>query len=186
GLVLAILHGWQAQLDLWRWICWESFGPFSAVRVSDQAIYNRLERAATPMRQFFEQVSCGLRTRVEPYQDRRLAPFARSVLALDESSLDQVGRWLPWLRQLRAVADGLLAGRISALFDVRLQQWVHIEILKKGRTNAQESVRLMLAGLSKATLLLFDRGYFCFELFDDLQERGLWWISRSSYNATFQ
>src|SRR5262249_5981901 len=60
------------------------------------------------------------------------------------------------------------------------------EILKKGRTNAQESVRLMLAGLSKATLLLFDRGYFCFELFDDLQERGLWWISRSSYNATFQ
>lgn len=63
---------------------------------------------------------------------------------------------------------------------------VHIEILKKGKTNAQESVRLMLAGLEKATLLLFDRGYFCFALFDELTERGLWWISRYCYNATFE
>lgn len=54
GLVLAILQGWPAQLDLWRWICFEGFGPFSPVRVTDQAIYNRLERAATPMRQLFE------------------------------------------------------------------------------------------------------------------------------------
>ena len=186
GVVLAVLQGWQAQLDLWRWIAFESFGPFSSVQVCDQAISNRLERAASPMRQLFEAVSRWLQTRIEPGVDRHLAPFAKAVLALDESSLDQVGRWLPWLRGLPAGADELLAGRISALFDVRLQQWVHIEILKKGKTNAQESVRLMLSGLCKATLLLFDRGYFCFELLDELRERGLWWITRYSHKASFQ
>jgi hypothetical protein len=73
------------------------------------------------MQQLFEQVSRWLQSRLEPYQDRRLAPFAHRVLALDESSLDQVGRYLPWLRKLAVGADGLLAGRISALFDVRLR-----------------------------------------------------------------
>ena len=43
-----------------------------------------------------------------------------------------------------------------------------------------------LAGLKKGTLLLFDRGYFSFALFDELQELGLWWISRYAYNATFK
>lgn len=79
GLVLAVLQGWQAQLDLWRWISFESFGPFSAVRVSDQAIYNRLERTAGPMQHLFEQVS------------RWLPALARTLSRSEPSSLCSSG-----------------------------------------------------------------------------------------------
>src|SRR6266496_2806880 len=57
GIVLCGLEGFGSQLKLWRLICLEPMGPFAPVWVVDQAVYNRLERAAGAMRAFFEQVS---------------------------------------------------------------------------------------------------------------------------------
>src|SRR6266567_3775835 len=57
GIVLCGLEGFGSQLKLWRRLCLEPIGPFAPVRVVDQAIYNRLERAAGVMRGFFEQAS---------------------------------------------------------------------------------------------------------------------------------
>jgi hypothetical protein len=186
GMVLGVLQGWGAQLDLWRWVSFESWGPFAPVRVSDQAIYNRLERAEKHMRWLFEQASAWLRTLVDPWQDRRLAPFACEVLALDESTLDQVGRWLPWLRAIPSGKSELLAGRIAALFDIRRQQWVRVEIFEKAKANCKDAALQMLAGLQAGTLLLFDRGYLGFALFDALTQQGLWWISRYANHVSYQ
>ena len=186
GMVLGVLQGWGAQLDLWRWVSFESWGPFAPVRVSDQAISNRLERAEPFFHQLFEQVSAWLRPLVESWQDRTLAPFARDVFALDESTLDQVGRFLPWLRGVPSGKQELLAGRISALFDVRRQQWVRLEVLKEAKANCKNVAVAMLDGLHPGTLLLFDRGSLGFALFDELSERGLWWISRYANAVSFQ
>jgi len=57
GIVLCGLEGFGSQLKLWRRLCLEPTGPFAPVLVVDQAIYNRLARAAGVMRLFFEQVS---------------------------------------------------------------------------------------------------------------------------------
>src|SRR5229473_8180306 len=57
GIVLNGLEGFGSQLKLWRRLCLEPTGPFAPVLVVDQAIYNRLARAAGVMRLFFEQVS---------------------------------------------------------------------------------------------------------------------------------
>ncbi len=78
-------------------LCLQPIGPFAPVHLSDQAVYNRLERAAGLMEQLFVQVSGWMRQRLGGLQDRTLAPFASQVLALDESTLDAVGRWLPEL-----------------------------------------------------------------------------------------
>src|SRR5258708_6225500 len=80
------------------------------------------------------------------------------VLALDESTLDAVGRWLPALRLLLPGDPGLLAGRISALFDLRRQQWVRVELWQEATANCKLQARLLLEGLQASTLLLFDRG----------------------------
>src|SRR5437588_554383 len=86
-------------------------------------------------------------------------PTPQQVLALDESTLDAVGRWLPGLRDLLPGNPGLLAGRISALFDVRRQQWWRVELWQDATANCKRQARTMLEDLAAGTLLLFDRGY---------------------------
>ena len=186
GIVLCGLQGFGAQLQLWRRLCLEPMGPFAPVAVVDQAVYNRLARGAGAMRAFFQQVSGWMAEQLEGLEDRSLAPWATQVLALDESTLDVVGRWLPQLRRLLPGDPRLLAGRISAVFDLRRQQWVHVEVWQEAVANCKQQARLMLAGLQAGTLLLFDRGYLSFPWFDELTGRGLWWISRYANHASMR
>jgi hypothetical protein len=186
GIVLCGLEGFGSQLQLWRRICLEPMGPFAPVWVVDQAVYNRLERAAGGMRAFFEQVSGWMGEQVEGLEERNLAPWASQVLALDESTLDAVGRWLPELRRVLPGDARLLAGRISALFDVRRQLWVRVELWQEAVANCKRQARLLLEDLQEGTLLLFDRGYLSFPWFDELTERKLWWISRYANHASYQ
>jgi Transposase DDE domain len=186
GIVLSGLQGFGSQLQLWRRLCLEPIGPFASVLVVDQAIYNRLARAAGVMRAFFEQVSGLMAEQLVGLEERSLAPWASQVLALDESTLDAVGRWLPALRALLPGDPRLLAGRISALFDVRRQQWVRVEVWQEAVANCKLQARLLLEGLQAGTLLLFDRGYLSFPWFDELSERGLWWISRYANQASLE
>jgi Transposase DDE domain len=186
GIVLCGLEGFGPQLKLWRRLCLEPIGPFAPVCVGDQAVYNRLARAAGAMRAFFEQVSGWMAEQLAELEERSLAPWASQVLALDESTLDAVGRWLPELRQVLPGDPRLLAGRISALFDLRRQQWVRVEVWQEAGANCKQQARLLLEGLQVGTLLLFDRGYLSFPWFDELTERQLWWISRYANHATMQ
>src|SRR5205809_2886774 len=156
GIVLCGLEGFGSQLKLWRQFCLEPMGPFAPVRVVDQAVYNRLARAAGAMRTFFEQVSGWMAEQLMGLEDRSLAPWACQVLALDESTLDAVGRWLPELRSVLPGDPRLLAGRLSALFDVRLQQWVRVDLLEEASANCKQHAREMITELTAGVLLLFD------------------------------
>lgn len=186
AIVLCLLRGWHHQRDVWRVLLLERLAGLAPCSVSDQAVYNRLATAAPMMQNCFERISASLRSQLDGWHDRSLAPFASEVYALDESTLDQVARWLPGLRPLAKGASDLLAGRLSALFDVRRQQWVRVDLLQEAVVNCKVQARAMLAGLSPGCLLLFDRGYFSFEWFDQVQEAGLWWVSRYANNASFQ
>ena len=161
GIVLSGPEGFGSQLKLWRQLCLEPMGPFAPVAVGDQAVYNRLARASGAMRTFFERVSGWMGEHLAGLEERGLAPWACQVLALDESTLDAVGRWLPDLRGMLAGDPRMLAGRISALFDVRRQPWVRVEVWQEAVANCKLQARLMLEGLQAGTLLLFDRGYGC-------------------------
>jgi hypothetical protein len=186
GIVLCGIEGFGSQLKLWRRLCLEPIGPFAPVHVVDQAVYNRLEPAAGAMRAFFEQVSGWMSEQLVGLEERSLAPWACQVLALDESTLDAVGRWLPELRRRLPGDPRLLAGRISALFDLRRQQWVRVEVWQEAVANCKQQARLLLEGLQVGTLLLFDRGYLSFPWFDEWTERKLWWISRYANHASMQ
>src|SRR6266567_197701 len=132
GIVLCGLEGFGSQLKLWRRLCLEPIGPFAPVRVVDQAIYNRLERAAGVMRGFFEQASLWMSEQLVGLEERTLAPWAGQVLALDESTLDAVGRWLPELRRLLPGAPGLQAGTLL-LFDRGYRSFPWFDELTEGK-----------------------------------------------------
>lgn len=86
---------------------------------------------------------------------RALAPFAREVLALEESTQDRLNRWLPALRGLPTGHDGLLPGRLAGLFDVRTQRWRRVDGLPEPQAHGNVHARDMLVGLLPGTLLLF-------------------------------
>ncbi len=92
-------------------------------------------------------------------EDHRFAPFAQQILALDESTMDAVNRWLKELREVPLGDASLLAGRLVGLFDIRRQQWVRLDWLPDAVANCQAYAHEMLNGLQSGTLLLFDLGY---------------------------
>jgi hypothetical protein len=179
GILWCLLRGWKSQLDLWRLISFFGLGSFAPVPVTDEAVYKRLgEQGAGLMQRLCVQVSQWLFDWLAPYEDRSLAPWAREVLALDESTLDRMKRWIKDLQGVPAGDPALLAGRLSGLFDVRRQQWKRIDFLPNPLSHCQVHAKEMLDHLRAGALLLFDLGSFNFEWFDGLSKRGVWWISR--------
>ncbi len=180
AVVLCLWQGLRSQLEVWRLIAFFGVGALAPMPVCDQTVYNYLAQdGVAGFQQCFAQLSNWLRQRLAPYEDRRLAPFASAVYALDESVLEQVKRWVAWLREVKKGDNRLLPGRIAALFDVRLQQWVRVDVLLDASANCKRHARAMLLGLAKGTLLLFDRGYFAFPWLDELTEAGYHYISRT-------
>lgn len=138
------------------------------------------------MQLIFEQVSAHLHPRLDVLQQWTLAPFASAVIALDESKLDQVGRWLTGLRNLPVADPNLLAGRLSCLFDVRRQQWLRVDVLAQATGNSLLHARSLLDGLVPQSLLLFDLGYYSFEWLDELTKRGFYWVGRLRERGSYQ
>lgn len=179
GMLVGVLHGFSSQLALWRLLTQTNLWFYPRFSFSDQAVYNRLAKeGSTPLQNLFSQISQLLHTRLQPYVNSTLAPFAPAVYALDETTLDQVARTLPALRQLPSGDSHLLPGKLAGLFDLRYQQWHKIEYIAAPLQNCKVSARSMVEQLEKGTLLLADLGYFGFKWFDDLTTSGLGWISR--------
>lgn len=186
AIMLCFLRGWNAQLEVWRLITDKPLGGFAPVKVCDQAIYNRIARAEKAMAWLFVQVSDWLRTRVQPWEAHDLAPWASAVYAADASTLDRLGRWLPWLRQVARGSKESLGGQISALFDLRCQQWVRVQWWQDAKANCKEHIQALLADVQAGALVILDRGYFSFAFFDSLSQRGIWWISRYANQVSYQ
>jgi len=186
GIVWCLLHGWVSQWDLWRRISCFGVGSLAAVPVCDQAIYNRLAKHGTDvMQQLCAQISTWLWHWLAPYEDTHLAPFATRIYALDESTMRAIKRWLKELRDVPVGDPCLLAGRLVGLFDVRRQQWVRIDWLPKAIANCQAHAEAMLSSVEAGALLLFDLGYYNFEWFDTLTQRGIWWVARLRSNGSY-
>jgi len=187
GILWCVLHGWISQWDLWRRVSGFGVGSLAPVAVCDQAIYNRLAKYGTQMMQHLcAQISSWLWQWMAPYEERQLAPFAKEVYALDESTMRPIKRWLQEVRAVPLGDPSLLAGRLVGLFDVRRQQWRRIEWLPKAIANCRVHAEAMLSQMEIGALLLFDLGYYDFEWFDTLTQRGIWWVARLRSNGSYR
>lgn len=187
GMLICVLRGFTCQLAVWRLLTQGQFWFYPRFPVGDQAVYNRLQsEGVAPLVTLFCQISLVLRERLAPFVDATLAPFAKEVVALDESTLDQVARYLPALREVPKGDNRLLPGKIAGLFDIRRQQWWQIQHIENPDQNEKVPARGLLTGLCKGSLILADLGYFGFAWFDYLTDQGYYWISRfrakTSYN----
>jgi hypothetical protein len=179
SLLVCVLKGFTHQVALWRLLAKSGFWFYPRFLVSDQAVYKRLAtEGTTALETLFQQVSAVLRERLAPYARTTLAAFAAEVMVVDETTLDQIARLLPRLRDIPPGDDRLLPGKVAGLFDIRRQQWRKVTYIAEAHQNEKVAAREMVAGLPKHTLILADLGYFAFAWFDDLSAQGYWWLSR--------
>ena len=187
GLLVCVARGFASQLQLWRLLTQKGLWRWPRFGLSDQAIYNRLAGAGTvPLEALFAQVTELLRARLAPFVEATLAPFAAEVVALDETTLDQVARLLPALRGVRPGDVALLPGKLAGLFDVRRQLFRSVQYVDDPQQNEKVAAWDLRRRLVPGTLVLADLGYFGFAWFDALTARGCWWVSKLRAKTSYQ
>jgi DDE family transposase len=179
GVLVCVLRGMPSQRAVWRLPTARRLWHYPRFALTDQAVSNRLADAdTTPLELVFAAVGRLVAARLVPWAARDLAPFASEVVALDETTLAQVARTLPALRAVPPGDDALLPGKLAAVFDLRTQLFRRVEHVPDPRQNEKVAARDLLAGLAAGALILADLGYFGSRWFDDLTDRGFWWVSR--------
>jgi hypothetical protein len=202
GVLVCVVRGFSSELAVWRLLSVQGLWHYPRFPVSDQAIYNRLAQAGDAgtdpaggaggpavLQALFAQISTVLGARLAPLlvtATADLAPFATDVVALDQSTLDQVARLLPPLRPLSPGDARLLPGKLATAFDVRRQQFRTVQYCPDPHANEKRSARALVADLAPGTLVLADLGYFAFAWFDELTEHGLWWLSRLRQKTSYR
>lgn len=179
GLVVCVLRGFSSQRALWRLLTSHGLWHFPRFALADEAVYRRLASGGTTaLERLFADLSTVLADRLDRVADRSLAPFATDVVALDETTLDPVARKLPALRDVAKGARCLLPGKLATVYDVRRQQFRHVAHIADPSQNEKVAARNLLAWVAVGSLILADLGYFGFQWFDDLTDRGFWWVSK--------
>jgi hypothetical protein len=188
GIIVAVLRGFSSQLQIWRLVSWEGFWSYPQYSITDQAVYNRLAEESGPkaMQILFYRVRDGLKERLAPYAQQKLAAFATGVYAIDGSTLDKVARHLPKLRQVPNGDSQLLPGKIVGVFDIRYQQWHEMFHLMNPNQNDKFIATQLLESIPTGSLVLADLGFFSFPWFDTLTDNGYWWISRLRNQVTYE
>lgn len=188
ALLVGVLRGEPHQRAVWRRLSVEGLWQFPRFAISDEAVYKRLAQAGTaPLERLFAQVRTVLADRLAAWPvlgADDLAPFARAVVAIDETTLDPVARSLPDLRATDRRER--LPGKLAGGFDLRTQQWRTVRTTTDPHQNERVLARDLVAELPPHSLVVADLGYFGFAWFDDLTAAGHWWVSRLRAGTSYR
>lgn len=186
--LLAVFRQTFAPSAVRRILLLEAVGSFAPlVALTRQAVRQRLLALGLhPFSHLLNEIQALLQERGTPTSALSLAAFAPMVVALDECKLDAVARLCDEAAQRPKESPYLLVGKLAALFDVRRQQWVHIQFLSDAVGNGTVASLLLLEQLAKGSLILADLGYFGFAWLQNLTAQGYYWISRLKSTSTYR
>ena len=189
-VTLELAHLWLACLlglvqqakgvaDIWRVLTLGPLCSFAAIDVSRQAVRQRLlDTPLSHLHALLALVNDALCQRAGLPDALGLAPFAREVVALDESTLDAVARLCTDVKTLPKDSPILRVGKLAGVFDLRRQCWRRMQFRSDVLAHCKTGALLLLEDLPKGSLILADLGYFCFATFDYLTQQGYWWLFR--------
>lgn len=191
-LWLALLIGILSQADglrrVWRSMVTGPIGSFAAITVTYEAVRSRLLAAGTGSLQgLFGQISAHVSSFLikEQISALSLASFAKEVVALDETTLDELKRLTTDLENVSDKDPHLRPGKLAGLFDLRLQQWVRLQFRADVPAGCNLGVVELLSNLARGSLIVADLGYFGFPWFDFLTGQGFFWISRLKKRTSY-
>lgn len=187
GVIAGVLRGAPSQREIWRLVGVDGLWNYPIYRVSDKAVYARLESGGTHgLERLFELVRDALKERLQPFNQKTIAPFASGVYAIDGSTLDKVRRHLPPLHDVPAEDSQLLAGKMVGVFNIRLQQWQEAIYLPNPNQNDKTVARDLTQQLPAQSLILGDMGFFGYAWFDWMTDNNFYWLSRVREKTSFE
>lgn len=180
GILLGLVWRQIASVsELQRVLARESVGWVERTVVSQQALSKRLNTLpAALFAQVWEELLPVLQQRAaqrpaaHPELLASLAPAYERVWVLDSSRLEAV------FKKTKAVRDNtgtVLGGTLTVIVDLATHLPVQVWVNPSATVNDHQIVPTVLKTLPNRTILLLDRGFTSFRLFDQLaaQERGL-------------
>ena len=185
GVLVCILRTAPRRREIWRVLTEAGLWDYDRLAMHPETVRIRLKRAgAVPLQGLFTQITAALATRTMGYP--QLAAFASAVYAIDDTTLDQVRRILPDPLSGQPTVHRVLPGKLTCVFDIRQQLFRHILPSQQPHQNPKAPMERVRTLLPPGSLLLLDRGYFSFQLFDALTDDGLWFVTRMRAGTTTQ
>lgn len=108
------------------------------------------------------------------------------IYALDGSTLEALFRKLKSLQAPAGAAGPALAGQIQAVVEITTHVPVRLFFSDEAKRNDKLFLPEVLAWMVPQTMLVFDLGYFSFDFFDALTERGAYFVTRLREKISFR
>ncbi len=181
SLLELLLHGLPSLAALVRRLCLGQLTSVGTVMVTTQAFYQRLHAVPhTVFVHLLQQVVRTLAPDATPDPARAgLAPFATGIYALDDTTLDALARKSEsFVRPATHPKYVPLAGRLGCVVDVVTGLFHAVAYDSDPTSHERHRLEPLAATLPAGALVVLDRGYFAFDLFDALSARFLYFITR--------
>jgi hypothetical protein len=187
ALFVGVFTGATGFVDIWRWLVTEPLGSFSKLSITDDAVRKAVGRWGPQTFAHLYIHLCDALPQIKISQTTTgLATFATEIVALDESTLDAIHRHRKQVRHLGRSGNGLLAGKIAGLWDIRRQRWFRLQFRADVLAHCANDLQSLIQGLPTGSLILEDLGYFGFPWLDWLTDAGYWFISRLKEKTTYE
>ncbi len=116
---------------------------------------------------------------------RALAPMAKRILAVDDTTLDAMARKTSSLVTYPKGAMETLAGRLSCAYDICTGRLAEVLYDPDAKANEKPHLDGLLGVLGSENMLVFDLGFFSFPLFDKLTSSGNFFVTRLRKGTSF-
>jgi hypothetical protein len=107
-----------------------------------------------------------------------LAPFAKGIYAIDDTTLDALTRKTAVLQKHPKGAIKTLGGRLGCAMDVATGAYAEVLYDADAAANEKTHILPLLVLLPLQSLILMDLGYFSFPLFDAITSAGRFFVTR--------
>lgn len=166
-------------------------GPLSAVRGATPPSRNNLshankERPAAMAEQLFWQTLNHLQNQTPGFAGggfgKRLAPrFKAAISVVDSTTIELIASCMDWAKHRRRKA--------AAKCHLRLDLHSHLPrfaLIDTARDNDAKRAWEVCAGLRAGEIVLFDKAYVDFAHLYQLEQRGVWWVTRAKDNLKYR
>jgi hypothetical protein len=166
-------------------------GPLSAVRGATPPSRNNLSHAnkrrpAALAEKLFWSVLAHLQSQSPGFaqgrKGRRLAArFRKTIHVIDATTIHLIASCMDWAKHRRRKA----AAKCHLRLDLR-SQLPRFAIIGPASENDVRRARELCAGIREGEIALFDRGYVDFAHLFELQQRGVFWVTRAKEHFAYK
>ncbi len=189
SLLQFVVGGLKSFLELVDKLRCGDLPGLQAVEVSRQAFYKRLQSLphtifADLLRETtrkLQRTSCTSRQWVQ-----ELAPFARGIYSMDDTTLDALARKSKLLQQYPKGAMETLGGRLGCILDLVTGKYTEVLYDPDSAANEKNHARPLIERLGRGALYVFDLGYFAFPFLDFLTEHKNYFVTRMRAKTSFE